>query len=492
MRRAVSILQVADPSLWDRLAERIDVSAHTERVLDETRRIVRPSFSKVALPKLGEAVLVRYARRTRPNDAETHDDVSARIGGLPPAARAALHAAQRHALDGVVVGLHAWDPERDAPQVRALFGAGLLEDLDPDGIPYAGRYRLRDDLPPPPTVDSDFSEAVFPAPDDLGPASTGPAGILHDAASLAGALDHVSPKRTHKGPLSKTDVRKLGRRLGASDLADSGLLETHPRWGLALRALEALGAVSMDPLTRELHLDLGLDETLAGETTDAIDRFIHKVLDRDLHPLVPAIRRALQQAGDGAVDSVIFSDELRDQHRDVLFVAWRREGLDLYPLLPGERPRPYDDDMWERVEGRAIDRALRRFEAIGLVRQAPGVFAATDDGRQWAQAHDAPRPPIWVSSDLEVIVPPGAITAWERFQLERLGSCLSRDVTDRYRLERAGLRRWLQSHDLDEAIAMLQRRAPGLPPNVLDTLRAWDQSVRQVVLTRGVLLDVPG
>jgi hypothetical protein len=157
-------------------------------------------------------------------------------------------------------------------------------------------------------------------------------------------------------------------------------------------------------------------------------------------------------------------------------------------MLPGENPRVYDDDGWDAVEDRALDRALRRLSKIGLVRRADGVFAATPDGRAWAEATDGPRPPIWVSGDLEVIVPPGALTPGERFQLERLSRCLSRDVTDRLRIEQAGLRRWLSTHDVDEVLDMLRKRAPGLPAGVVDHLRAWDRSARQVVLTRGVLL----
>ena len=95
---------------------------------------------------------------------------------------------------------------------------------------------------------------------------------------------------------------------------------------------------------------------------------------------------------------------------------------------------------------------------------------------------------MWVSSDLELIIAPGSVTPGERFQLERLSRCLSRDVTDRLRLEEAGLRRWLSTHDLTEVIQMLRRRAPGLPANVIDTLQAWDRSARRAVLTRGVLL----
>ena len=62
-------------------------------------------------------------------------------------------------------------------------------------------------------------------------------------------------------------------------------------------------------------------------------------------------------------------------------------------------------------------------------------------------------------------------------------------MTDRYRLDRDGLRRWLAGHDLAEALDLLRRRAPGLPPNVVETLQSWDRAARQIVLTRGQLVE---
>ena len=485
--KSVSILSVADPAEWERLAASFDLDACLGPSLDACRRIAPPSFEKTVLPVLGERVLIRYARRNPTSEAADRAARAEVIAALPAPVRRVLGDAQRHALDAQVVGLHAWDPELDADAVRHLHGAGLLQAVHGDP-PITGRYHLDPDLPPPPTVAYDLSEAVMPETDDLSPPLPGPARMLEDAAALAAAIDRDPPRRTHKDVLARADVKRLARRLGAPDLVDTGL-ERHPRWGLALRALEALGAVSMDPFERRLHLDLGLDRTLSGTTSEAVDRFVHRVLDRDLHPAIPAIRQALQQAGDEAVDQMIFCEELRDQHRDVLFPRWRRQGLSLYPMLPGETPRLYDDDGWDAVEARSLDRALRRLSKIGLVRRAEGVFAATPDGRAWAEASDGPRPPIWVSGDLEVIVPPGALTPGERFQLERLSRCVGRDVTDRLRIEQDGLRRWLSTHDVDEVLDMLRKRAPGLPAGVVDHLRAWDRTARQVVLTRGVLLS---
>ena len=351
-RRAVSTLRVADPGLWATLSEELDLDAHLGPALSEVERVALPSFVTEVLPGLEERILVRYARRDATEAAERAEAWRAVVADLPSRTRRVLHTAQRHAHEGVVLGLNAWDPHLDAAHVRALHGAGLIESVGDEALPYAGRYRLAEDLPTPPAVSLDLSEAVMEETDDLSEPEPGPGRILHDAAGLAAALDHVGPRRTHKDVLSKVDVRRLAKRLGDPGLAEQGALETHPRWGLALRALEALGAVSMDAFSRQLHLDLGLEGILQGETTDAIGRFAHKVLDRDLHPLLPAIREGLRQAGDGALDEVIFSDLLREQWREVLFAPWAREGLEVYPLLPGERLRLYHDDAWDRVEAR--------------------------------------------------------------------------------------------------------------------------------------------
>ena len=154
-----------------------------------------------------------------------------------------------------------------------------------------------------------------------------------------------------------------------------------------------------------------------------------------------------------------------------------------------EAPRPLDDEGFEAVEMPMIRVVLSRAERFGLIRRAPGVFAATADGQLWASCTSTPRPPVWISSDLEIVVPPLAISPWERFQIERLGRCIHRDVVDRYRLEREGLVAWLASHDLEEALALLRRRCPAVPSGVVDTLDAWARSSTRVVLTRGVLLD---
>ncbi len=477
------MLEVAEPSLWAELAAAVSLESHLAEVLDERRRVVRPSFERALLPTLGDRVLVRYARRDAAQAEAEAKHLADEVARLRFDVRRVLFSAQRHALDEVVVGRQAWDPIEDAPAVRALHGAGLLVAVGDEG--YEGRYRLHPDLPPPPDVPYDFAEAAMDAVDDLPEAGPGPVVLLHDIAALAAALLEEPVKVTHAGSLSLTDGRRLGRRLASAGLARSGRLEEDDRWGRALRALKALGAVSVEPLSRELHLDLGLEATLAGETEDATDRLVHRLLERDLHVVVPAVRAALRAAGAGAVDEVIFLDLLRAQHRDVLFPWCWRGGQKVY----GDGERPYDDDAFDKIEAGMVRAALNRMVRMGLIRRGGGVFAASDDGRRWAGARSGPHPAMWVAGDLEVIVPPDALTPWERFQVERLSRCLQRDTVDRYKLERDSLRSWLRTHDVDEAVALLRRRCPAVPGGAVEMLRTWASSALRVVLTRGVILD---
>jgi hypothetical protein len=161
----------------------------------------------------------------------------------------------------------------------------------------------------------------------------------------------------------------------------------------------------------------------------------------------------------------------------------------VYPLVDGEAPRPYDDAGWERVEERLAEKTFRAMERLGLIRRAPGIFAASSDGRAWAGVTTGPPPALWAGSDLELVVPPGSVTPWERFQLERLTRCLGRDVVDRHVLEQEALVGWLATHDLEEAIELLQRRCLAVPQAVIETLTDWARNAQRVVLTRGVLLD---
>ena len=45
---------------------------------------------------------------------------------------------------------------------------------------------------------------------------------------------------------------------------------------------------------------------------------------------------------------------------------------------------------------------------------------------------------------------------------------------------------------MEEAVAVLLRRAPGVPRGVVDTLRAWARGELQVVLTHGIIVDDAG
>ena len=452
--RAVSVVEVRNEAVWAEL----DIDRHTRERLGPCRRVVAASFDGELekLAQQGTPVLIRYARRER------SEALVQALPGLPDEARTLLHAAQRHAVGNQLSG-RAWIRANEQDSLRLLLSQGLMESVD-------SAFRLAPDLPPPPTVAYDFEESWMEATDDLSAADASPVGLLHDMASLAACLLDVPVRKTLKGELSRTDTKKLGTRMGC----DFG-----PRQAGAMRALEALGVVATDGISREVYVDLDLEHTLAGTTSDALDRLVHRLIERDLHPALPAIRAAL--AGP-AVDRMIFLELLEEQHRTVLFRA--------YPTLEGEEERPLDSDGWERLETRLIKKAIRRLERLGLVRRASGMFAPSADGAVWA-GHERPLPPIWVSSDLEVTVPPEGVTPWERFQLERLGRCVSRDVVDRYRLTRLGLHRWLANHDVDEALELLRRRCPGVPGGVEDTLRVWAEAATRVVLTRGVLLSSP-
>ncbi len=474
------MLEVAEPKVWTELEATAMLDGHLGEALGPTRRVAFPSFHDEALPLLtaaGITVLVRDARNGAGLPAA--GPVRSELEHLSRQALAVLHRAQRHATDDVRVGPHAWDPEADAAALRELQGAGVLHHAT-----GTGRWTLARGLPPPPALEMEVGDALMPPTDDLADGRTGPVALLHDLASLAAAIDHNTPARTHAGTIARADVRRLAARLASDTLRRGAGLEADARWARALRGLEALGMVTMDPIERTLHVDLGLDDTLAGDTPDAIDRLLHRLADPDLRPGLPIVRSTLLAAGADAIDEIVWRELVRDHHRDVLIVPRRRGGGLVYP----DEETRFDDAGWEQVEGRMWDRLLDLLERLGVVRRAPGVFAATDDGRRWAGVRIHPPPPVWVSSDLQVIVPPDGVTPWERFQLERLGRCLRRDVVDVYVLERAGLVAWLRWHDLDEALALLARRSPAVPPAVVEALTTWARQAMRVVLTRGVLL----
>ena len=478
--RAVSVIEVAEPKVWAELEAAVTLDGHVGAELGTTRRIALPSFHEVVVPKLtaaGIAVLVRDARNGVGPAARR--PLPAGVEHLSRQARAVLHRAQRHATEEIRVGPHSWDPETDAAALRELLGADLLRrGSGEDG------WTLVRALPSPPDLELDVTDALMSPTDDLSPGSPGPIALLHDLASLAAAIDHTAPARTQAGTIARADVRRLAVRLASDTLRRGAGLEADGRWGRALRALEALGMVTMDPLERTLHVDLGLDDTLAGDTPEAIDRLLHRLADPDLRPGLPLVRSTLRAASAEAVDEIVWRELVREDHRDVLLVPRRRGGALVYP----DDVTPFDDAGWEQIEGRMWDRLMDLLERLGVVRRAPGVFAATDDGRRWAGVRFHPPPPVWVSSDLQVIVPPDGVTPWERFQLERLGRCLRRDVVDVYVLERAGLVAWLRWHELHEALALLAHRSPAVPSEVVEALSTWARQAMRVVLTRGVLV----
>ncbi|MEO0602604.1 MAG: hypothetical protein AAF211_14275, partial [Myxococcota bacterium] len=395
--RAVSVLTVEDPVVFEQIALAVPLDAHTLATPSPTERVVDPAFGKLLpeLEKRGLSVLVRNARRPEAAIEAARSDVTARVDRLSDAARVLLERGQRHARDHVVLGLHVFDPGTDQAIVDELLHAGLVEalhdeegevlDAAPRGL---GRFVLHPDLPVPASLPWDFEEAVMAETDDLesiadtqagATLGTGPVDLLHDVASLAAAIQGWRPRRTLAGPLTKADGRKLGQRLGSPEVASTGSLEADPRWGRALRALEALGALSLDAVTRELHLDLGLEDVLAGSTADAIDRLVHRLVDADLRPLLPMIRAALAAARTDALDEVVLVDLVREQHRDLLFRPWVRQGVALYPMLGDAVVRRFDDDGFDEVEAPMLEAALRRLFRLGLVRRGPGVLAATDD-----------------------------------------------------------------------------------------------------------------
>jgi hypothetical protein len=493
--KVVDVLSVARPELWSKLDQDQSLAPHVVAVLDPCRRAVGPGFLSL-LPNLqrqGLTVLVRRARRPAA-EAEAHQqELAELIAGLPPAARDLLHRAQRHSHDGIVRGAHTWDPENDSVSVNTLHGAGLMRllpttELSGEEGPREGRYQLDPDLPPAPPLQLDVSDAVMERTDDLPAAGPGPVELLHDLAALAAALRLHPAKRTRTGTIELASGKRLGHRLGSSDLAADGDLVAHPRWARALSALEALGVVLLDGATRTLHVEPGVEDLLAGSTSDAIDRLCRRLIEPDLRLLLPVLRVAIAQADGQALDEVVLLDLIAEQQRDLVFAPWTRNGVEVYPTLDDRPPVAWSRPAFDRIEAKMIDATLRRLVRLGLVVRAPGVLAPTPDGALWASQVEPPAPPVWVGSDLELLVPPGSVTPWERYQLEALGRCVHRDVVDRYRLEAGGVDAWLSTHELNDALDLLRRRCPGVPAAVEETLRGWASAATRIVLTRGVVL----
>lgn len=488
MKRAISLVEVADPSVWSELRSLGPLDDHLEPGdVSPNRRIAKPSFQKEFLAVLhdrGLRVLVRRARRAP--DIHAAEPLAASTADLPDASRKLLYELQRHAVDGQVLLSHAAEPAVARDPLRALIGASLAE-IATEASASADNptIRLHPDLPLPPAIAYDFTEAVMDAPDDLPPPRPGPLRLLHDLAALAAAIERERPQRTHAGTVAKADSRRLGALLGG--FAET--LENDPRWGMAMRGLEALRGIHVDPIARDLSLDHGLDRTLSGTATESIHRLVEQLVEPDLRPGLPAVRAAVAAAGAAAIDEVVFNELVREQHRNLFFPPWGAGSNQTYPRLGGESARPWDDAHFDEIEGHMLGVLLGRLARIGVLRRTHGVFAATPDGLAWARAPQTEPPPIWVTSDLEIVVPPDAITPGERFQLERFARAVSRDVVDRYKLDRASLERWLSTHEIDEAIDFLRQRTRGVPAGVESALRTWAAAALRVTLTHGVIVD---
>jgi len=406
--------------------------------------------------------------------------VRSRLDALSSRQLAFLWRVQRRAVDGIIPGIRAWDPHAEARLIQALEAAELIAGLPtgdaPDGL---GLYQLAEGLPPPPALVYDFEEAFMPAPDDLEGQPTTLASAEGDLAALAASYRQHPPRRTVKGTLDVATLKKVGARLADARLAATGRLsEAHPRWLRAQAMLEVFGLLEQHPISRELWVTDDLRAWLDHPAGERYQRLALKVVDTDLRPLLPAIRAALTGAVAQAIDEVVFVDLLAEQHREVLFSPWGQVGLRTYPRLPGEDARIYDRDGFDHVEGHVLSHVLRRLARLGLLKTADGVFAATDEGRAWAGvAARHPRPPMLLSPDLSLVVPPGSLEPWERYLLERFAPATLRDVVDQHRLDRRSFRRFLTEARLEDALALLERRtAHGVPDTVRDTLVAWAAS----------------
>ncbi|MCK6525669.1 hypothetical protein L6R49_30055, partial [Myxococcota bacterium] len=277
---------------------------------------------------------------------------------------------------------------------------------------------------------------------------------------------------------------RLGRRLADPGLSRAGrLADASPRWQLAVRVAEALGLWEHDPFTRALLPAQRVERLLSQGPSARFDGLARRVVEQDARPLIPALRAALRAAGDQAIDEVVLRELLFEQHRDVLYAPWGQIGPRFYPCPPEATPTLYDDDGFEEIEGRLLTRAIDSLARLGLVLRAPGVLAATAEGRVWAGLDPSgPIPRLLLSADLELVVPPGALPPWERLLVELATSPVSRDVVDRLRLGRADLERCLGYVPVSTLLELLERRVGhALPPSVVEALTLWARPWERVV-----------
>lgn len=380
---------------------------------------------------------------------------------------------QRRARGRDALGGRSWDPHAEASAISALIEAELIEITGDD---WLGTLRLAEDLPPPPPVPYDFEEALMPPTEDLEQPGPRLDAVLGDVAALAAAFAAHPPRRTLAGSLDVATMKRVGRLLADPGLTERGRLQDgDPRWLRALRLAELLGLVEQHEIDRQLRPTPALREALERPMAERYDDLLRRGTDPDLHPLLPPLRAALRQADTQAVDELIFLELLAAQHRDVLHSPWGQIGVRLYPQLPGELPLPYTDEAFAWIEGQAFEAVRDRAARLGLLRIAPGVFAATAAGRAWAGLPPVQAPPkLVLSPNLELLAPPGALPPWDRYRFEQLAPAVQRDVVDRHRVTRRSVRQWLQRWTIDDGLALLETHAAhGVPDNVSTTLRSW-------------------
>lgn len=479
-------VRVADPSVWPSLEAIAPVREHTMAELDPCLRRVGVRLKgplERALKARGEALRVRALAPEEPTALEAAPARRA-VDDLPPKLLAVLTRALRLAEEGVFLGTRAWDPHSEARAVDALVGAGLITPLDEERLPRWGRYRLAPGLPEPAPVAYDFEEAVMPLTDDLTRRGPSLLALEEDLAVFLAALTAAGVRRTVEGHPDVAGARRMGRRLMDPGLSRGGrLADASPRWQLAARVVEALGLWECDPLSRALLPAQRVEGLLRQGPSARFDGLARRVVEQDARPLIPALRAALRAAGDQAIDEVVLRALLAEQHRDVLYAPWGQVGDRFYPCPPEATPTIYDDEGFEEVEGPLLTRAIDALARLGLVLRAPGVLAATAEGRIWAGLDPSgPAPRLLLSADLELVVPPGALPPWERLLVELATSPVSRDVVDRLRLGRAELERALGVAPLTTLLGVLEARVGhGLPPSVVEALQLWARPWERIV-----------
>jgi hypothetical protein len=483
---AFARLRVADPSVWATLEALAPVAEHSIAELDPCLRRVGTRLKgplERALKARGEPLRVRVLAPEEPSETEAAPARRA-VDDLPPKLLTVLTRAQRLAEEGVFLGTRAWDPHSEARAVEALVNVGLITALDDESLPRWGRYRLAPGLPEPAPVPYNFEDAVMPPTDDL--ARRGPSlfALEQDLAVFLAGLAASGVRRTVDGYPDAHGARRLGRRLLDPELARWGRLElASPRWQMAERVVEALGLWECDPLSRALLPAQRVQRLLSQGPAARFDGLARRVVEHDARPLIPALRAALRAAGEQAIDEVVLRALLAEQHRDLLFAPWGQVGDRFYPCPPEATPTLYDDEGFDEVEGPLLSRAIDALARLGLVTRAPGVFAATAEGRVWAGLDPTgPTPRLSLSGDLELIVPPGALPPWERFVVELATSPVSRDVVDRLRLGRVELERALGYVPLTTLLSVLESRVGhSLPASVVRALQLWARPWERIV-----------